>query len=342
MGERSKLKKKKLTGKMIAAGAAILFAGALLSGCHAGASRQSTAIRVSSVFPGSSEGSAAVSSAPVSRGVSSRQKASSEVSSASSSSEAVSSAETSPKGKVAYLTFDDGPSSYSPQVLSILKKNNVHATFFIAFMGSDTAQKRAWVKEEYEAGNTIGLHSFTHNYQYIYANEANFFADFNRMKTILTQITGKSPNLIRFPGGLGNTVSIKYSGGIIMPKLLKDAEAMGFTAFDWNAGGEDAELPLPTVPKLASEILAECRGEQTALILMHDTHSITVGALPTIISSLRAQGYSFETLTPQSKTFQERCVISVSHKRTVSSSPVKPAVSAVSAKAAVSAASSTK
>lgn len=80
-------------------------------------------------------------------------------------------AATSSDGKIAYLTFDDGPSEYTPRLLQILQQNSIKATFFITFMGHDTPQNRAWVQQEVADGETIGEHSWTHNYAYIYSNE---------------------------------------------------------------------------------------------------------------------------------------------------------------------------
>lgn len=293
----------------IVSGTLAVFVGISAVGCHSPGIRQTARANGASSVLSSVGSSAAVSNtrnssgSPVGSAISSDTV--SATSSFASSSADLSVNQTNPKQKVAYLTFDDGPSKYTPQVLKILKDNDVKATFFISFMGKDTPQKRAWVKQEFEEGNTIGIHSFTHYYPYMYANEENFLADFNRMKGILVSIIGMEPKICRLPGGLGNTVSIRYSGGIIMPKLVSDVEAMGITPFDWNAGGEDAETPYPSASKLASEIINECKGDHTALILMHDTHQFSADAVPEIIRQLKAQGFVFETVTPQSKTFQE-------------------------------------
>lgn len=210
-----------------------------------------------------------------------------------------------PAGKVAYLTFDDGPTNFTPKLLDVLKDNNVKATFFIAFMGEDTAKKRDMLKQEVQAGHTLAVHSWTHEYDTVYANEQAFLDDFNKMKDIIVEATGVTPNLCRFPGGIGNTVSITASGGVIMPTLVKDVENMGFTPFDWNAGGQDAETPYPTADELAQEVIKDAKSHDSAVILLHDTHQFTIDAVPKIIKELRSLGYTFETLTPQSKPVQQ-------------------------------------
>ncbi len=208
--------------------------------------------------------------------------------------------------KVAYLTFDDGPTDLTPTLLDVLKENDVKATFFIAFMGVDTQKKRDYLKLEAEAGHAVGVHSWTHDYKTIYANEQAFLDDFNKMKGVITEATGIAPNLCRFPGGIGNTVSITAAGGTpIVPTLLKDVESMGFTPFDWNAGGEDAQKPYPTADELAQQVLKDAQGRQNVVILLHDAHQFTIDAVPAIIKEFRNQGYTFEVLTPQSKTVQQ-------------------------------------
>lgn len=214
--------------------------------------------------------------------------------------------------KIAYLTFDDGPSEYTPQVLSILQQNNIKATFFITFIGQDSAQKRAWLQQEAADGETIGLHSWTHDYAYIYANEQNFLTDFTQMRDIIQSTTGASPKLMRFPGGIGNTVSLKYHGNTpIMPTLVNDVENMGVKPFDWTAGGEDAGVPRPASgEQFAAEIMKDIGNSDHPIILMHDRYQVSVDAVPIVIQQLRAKGYSFATLSPDMTSVTEKPVLS--------------------------------
>ncbi|MEI6102204.1 MAG: hypothetical protein WCP73_10215, partial [Eubacteriales bacterium] len=91
----------------------------------------------------------------------------------------------------------------------------------------------------------------------------------------------------------------------IMPTLVSDVEKMGITPFDWNAGGEDAETPYPTSDKLVQEVLNDAKGHDNVVILLHDAHQFSIDAVPDIVKELRAQGYTFEMLTPDSKTVQQ-------------------------------------
>lgn len=205
--------------------------------------------------------------------------------------------------KVAYLTFDDGPSQITPHLLDILKQLGVKATFFVVAQSEDTPQRRAWIKMESDGGNTVGVHSWSHNYSYIYKNEANFLTDFNLMKNMVVASTGKQPKFSRFPGGTDNTVSITVHGGTpIMPKLVSDVENMGFTPVDWNAGGMDAVTPVPSKEVIVRGVVDECRYLKKAVILLHDSapHSSSVEAVPEIVSQLRAEGFVFKPLTEPS------------------------------------------
>lgn len=209
-------------------------------------------------------------------------------------------------GKIAYLTFDDGPSEYTPTLLGILQKENIKATFFITFVGHDSAQKRAWLSEEAADGETMGVHSWTHNYKKIYASAEAFRYDYATMRKIMIDTTGIVPQVCRFPGGTGNTVSITASHGkVFMPTAVSIAESLGLKPFDWNAGGEDAELPYPTSAQFVRDILRDAKGKTRIVILMHDSHLFSVQAVPELVSALRAQGYGFGVLTASTPSMRE-------------------------------------
>jgi len=208
--------------------------------------------------------------------------------------------------KTAYLTFDDGPSGVTSHLLDVLEDLNVKATFFVAFGGSDTPEKRAILKKEADAGHAVGVHTWTHDYYTIYKSEQNFLDDFNKMKEIIIQATGKTPDVCRFPGGASNTVSITASGGeVIMPRLADLVHEMGFQFFDWNAGGYDAETPYPTADELARKVVRDAENHNTVVILLHDTHDFTVDAVPDIVRELRSDGYTFKTLNAHSSAVQQ-------------------------------------
>jgi peptidoglycan/xylan/chitin deacetylase (PgdA/CDA1 family) len=199
--------------------------------------------------------------------------------------------------KTVYLTFDDGPSRTTPHVLDVLKENNIHATFFV--VGTAACENPEIVKRAYNEGNVIGIHSWTHKYEYIYQNEENFFLDFNKLKDFLTDLLGVEPNVCRFPGGTNNTVSQKYSDHI-MRKIAPRVAEMGIKDFDWNSYAGDGERIAPTREQVISNVLNGIAGKNNVVVLFHDTNpnNCDVQALPEIISRLKALGYSFDVLSP--------------------------------------------
>jgi len=199
--------------------------------------------------------------------------------------------------KVAYLTFDDGPSKLTPELLSALNENHVTATFFV--IGVHAEQYPGVLKEMVRYGDVIGVHSWTHKYSYIYKNTQNFLADFNRLKDYIREETGVAPKVCRFPGGTNNTVCFHYSKGHIMQQIVPLVEGMGFKYYDWNVSSAEASSPPPSKDAIISSVVSQCKNKQTAVILFHDTgNQGYLDAIPEVISELRSMGFTFETLSP--------------------------------------------
>lgn len=196
-------------------------------------------------------------------------------------------------GKVCYLTFDDGPSEITPQVLDVLKKYNVKATFFVVGTGNLNYLQR--IKNE---GHAIALHCNNHTYRKVYASEAAYLADLNALSKKVQDKTGVKSMVVRFPGGSSNTVSGTYTKGL-MTRLTKLLPQMGYAYFDWNVDSGDADAGSVSAAKIASNVLKRSKGINKICVLMHDGagKQTTAKALPTIIQGLKAQGYSFEVLT---------------------------------------------
>ena len=186
--------------------------------------------------------------------------------------------------KKIYLTFDDGPSSNTDEILDILKAYDVKATFFVVGK-TDEASRKAY-RRIVEEGHTLGMHSYSHSYEDIYASEEDFQTDMKKLQEYLYELTGVWPRFYRFPGGSSNTVS-----NIDMQKLADWLTDQGVTYFDWNVASGDAvsrELPAET---LLANCLAGIRNQQSCVVLMHDAANkdTTVEALPEIISEIRLQ-----------------------------------------------------
>ena len=111
----------------------------------------------------------------------------------------------------------------------------------------------------------------------------------------VTRITGKKSTLLRFPGGVSNTVSRKYKSGI-MTQLAKEVEAQGYAYFDWNISSGDAGGTTdPNVEyKNVINSLSKKRGN---VILMHDIKKHTSLAIENIVKYGLDNGYTFKVLT---------------------------------------------
>ena len=199
-------------------------------------------------------------------------------------------------GKVVYLTFDDGPSNVTPEILRILDAYNVKATFFVTGNGGEYND---YIKQAYKAGHAIGLHSYTHDFGYIYSSVENYFEDLNRVSDLVESLIGIRPNIIRFAGGSSNTLSANYAPGI-MTELTQLVIDRGYYYFDWNVDSQDA-----SGIGVDSSIIVENAAsgtEDSLVILMHDAagKETTAQALPQIIEYYQAQGYTFATLNEYS------------------------------------------
>lgn len=196
--------------------------------------------------------------------------------------------------KVIYLTFDDGPSKYTPELLRILKENDVKATFFV--VGS---YYKNTIKDIYNDGHAIGIHSYTHEYKDIYASVDAYFADLNKVREMIYNQTGIYTNLVRFPGGSSNTVS-KFNPGI-MTTLAQELEARGYAYFDWNVSSGDAGSTKIT-NEVYNNVIKGIENKKVAIVLQHDTYKYSIDAVQDIINWGKENGYRFETLNINSPT----------------------------------------
>lgn len=194
------------------------------------------------------------------------------------------------EGKRAFLTFDDGPTYLTPEILDILKSKEVKATFFT--LGQQVEANPDTVKREFEEGHTIANHSYSHDYPYIYKNVDNFKADLDRAAAAISQVIGENNyvKLFRFPGG-----TFREAKKAPYREYLSQN---GYYYIDWNCMNGDAEAQNVPADKLLANVKKTSQGSNNIVVLMHDaaTKRTTVEALPSIIDYLRSEGYSFHTL----------------------------------------------
>ena len=204
--------------------------------------------------------------------------------------------------KVAYLTFDDGPSTTNtPEVLKVLDKYNVKGTFFVLGTSlKDNTQAQEILKTIAGSGHAIANHTYSHDYKYLYPNRVmnveNITNDIEKNNALLKEILGKDfdTKTIRFPGGY-------WSWKGREPMKAKMIEK-GYCNIDWNALNGDAEGKKKDATglfeKLKSSVEELGPNADSVVILMHDTYGKeeTVKALPQIIEYLQGKGFEFRTM----------------------------------------------
>lgn len=205
------------------------------------------------------------------------------------------------KKKKAYLTFDDGPSTtITPQILDILKENKINATFFVIGSFIDKSQAaRDILKREYNEGNSIGNHSYTHKYNILYPNgvvDTNaYMNEFEMTRKAISSVIGENniSKALRFPGG-----HMSWKGENEVDKLL---EAQGYYYIDWNSMAGDAETKSrsrDSMFQIFNETKKNVARNGDLVVLMHDTYGKdeTVKVLPEMIKELKDEGYEFDTI----------------------------------------------
>lgn len=209
-----------------------------------------------------------------------------------------------PGDRKVYLTFDDGPSVNTPKILKILKNKNAKATFFVI----NSPSYNHYMKDIVDQGHAIALHSYDHNYGKIYSSDQNFYNDVKKISDLVKKETGVESKLYRFPGGSSNTVSRRYSKGI-MSRVTKGMEAKGYAYFDWNCSNGDAQGDGIPPARLVQNVKNDSGSKGGHIIvLMHDTGAkgTTVQALPDIIDYYHSRGFTFEVLTENTPPIHHR------------------------------------
>lgn len=186
--------------------------------------------------------------------------------------------------KKVYLTFDDGPSVNTGKILDILDAYGVKGNFFM--VGTDNPDLQKMYKRIVDEGHVLCMHSYSHKYNEIYSSVDAFTDDFNRIYSLMYEVTGKKPVYYRFPGGSSNSVS-----SIPMKEFVKVLDEHGITYFDWNIVSGDATNPMLSADKIFENSLADLNEYEEAMILFHDlsNKTSTVEALPRIIKAIQAK-----------------------------------------------------
>lgn len=182
-----------------------------------------------------------------------------------------------------YLTFDDGPSIYTDEILDILDEYDVKATFFV--VGKDSDRAREAMQEIVARGHTLGMHSYSHKYSQIYASVDAFADDFAKIREYIYEVTGQESTVYRFPGGSSNTVS-----NLDMWLFADYLETQDVRFFDWNISSGDGGSQILPVETLLENCTKGILDRETNVVLMHDSAEkhTTIEALPALIEKIQA------------------------------------------------------
>lgn len=199
--------------------------------------------------------------------------------------------------KIIFLTFDDGPSStVTPEILKILNKNNVKATFFVTGKSLEKAASQELLKEIFKSGHAIGNHTYSHNYNVLYPNSSlnlnNFISEIENTNNKMKEVLGVdfSTRLIRCPGGFGSWKN--------MNNLQEYLVNNNLVSIDWNSLSGDSDGSNKNSRELINYAIETSNNKEIVVLLMHDTYGkeSTIDSLQGIIDYYMEQGYSFKTL----------------------------------------------
>ena len=200
-------------------------------------------------------------------------------------------------GKTVYLTFDDGPSEYTDDILDLLDQYHVKATFFV--VGKTDDYSKEMYQRIIDEGHGLGMHSYSHVYKDIYNSLEDFDKDFTKLWNLLYDTTGYKPNIFRFPGGSANTVNPNG-----MDEFIKYLNEKSIVYFDWNVVNGDETGINYTVDELIDNVLEGVKTKKRSIVLMHDSkdRKSTIDSLPKLLEELTSGGAQLllldETVAP--------------------------------------------
>lgn len=196
-----------------------------------------------------------------------------------------------PDQPTVYLTFDDGPSELTSQVLDILKEEEISATFFV--LGKLAERNPELIRRMVEEGHTIGNHTYNHDYEELYEHFAGFWEQLQRTEDILESLIGERPRIVRAPGGTYRNFD---------PFYFYYLDQAGYQVYDWNIDSGDSRARDVSAKQII-ETVKEGPFPHEVHVLLHDGagHASSVEALPQIIRFFKNKGYQFQSITPEVK-----------------------------------------
>lgn len=199
--------------------------------------------------------------------------------------------------RICYLTFDDGPTYMTPDFLDKLQELDVYATFFTIgnSMQGAASLRNSYLRREAREGHSIANHTYTHAHNgSLYKSSANFLAAVEQQDQLVYEVTGMHTDIVRFPCG-------SYYGNYRSANL-KGLEERGYEWMDWVGNAFDSGSKNRSSAWISSTVISQVREDKITVVLMHDWNKNTLGALKSIVTTLRNENYLFLPL------FKESCM----------------------------------
>lgn len=194
--------------------------------------------------------------------------------------------------KIAYLTFDDGPTTIAtPTVLDILKEENVKASFFV--IGKNVDKNPQIVKRAYEEGHYIANHGYDHNNSNLYKSNESFKNELEKTDEAIGRAIGinnYNSHIFRFPNGFMAPANKKRK-----EEVLDVLREINYKYIDWNCLNNDS-MKKYSKSELLNNLKKTSQNKNKLVILMHDTKDVSdsSSALKESIEYLKAEGYNFK------------------------------------------------
>ncbi|MBP2644787.1 MAG: polysaccharide deacetylase [Firmicutes bacterium] len=195
--------------------------------------------------------------------------------------------------KTVYLTFDDGPTAdHTAEILAILQSEKIKATFFV--VGTQIEKNPDVLRQIFQAGHSIGNHSYNHVYKDLYRSTSTFMDQLHHTDKIIKSIIGVRPRICRAPGGTSGSFTKDYWNSLT---------TQGYIETGWNIDAGDASRA--NAEKITANVIHQLTKNHFlwnhTIILLHDgrANAETVKALPNIIHYLKDQGFEFRIINPE-------------------------------------------
>lgn len=204
--------------------------------------------------------------------------------------------------RVVYLTFDDGPSRVTAEVLNMLRTENVRGTFFV--VGNDTEQGIFLYNRILDEGHALGLHSYSHKSYEVYRSLQNFKADFARLNEWIIRQTDEQVKICRMVGG-SNSADCP---AIVREEILTYLVDAGYACYDWDIDSKDSGRYALSAKQIAQNVIAAAKKlpDRDLIVLLHDDaiRGTLPDALPLIIRYFQEQDYSFGVLREDTESIK--------------------------------------